>query len=539
MNRSRPVAPSAASLPGVSPLDSRAFVHNASHWISHWAARRPERAAWADDERRRTWAQAEDEVARLAAWLRARGVGAGDRVALWLGNRVETLEALFASARLGAIALPINARLTPAEVAFQLDDARPSELLVEPAWRERAEQALALCQRAAPGCTAVDDALRRELAGRPALAQGFAASPEDAMILMYTSGTTGKPKGALLPHRKALYNSLNAQLYFDLRSDDRVLVVAPLFHSLGLQILALPAVYVGAAVRLQEGFDAERVWRTIEQEAITYFGGVPTMHQRLLEALEAGRPSPRPPRSLRFAFTAGAAAPRELIQAFHRHGLLLKQGYGQTETSILTCLEPEQALEKAGSVGRPVLHAELRLIDPDGVDGPVERWRDVAPGEVGEIVVRGPITMLGYWERPEASAETLREGWIRTGDLATRDADFDVTLVGRAREMYISGGENVYPAEVEASLVEHPDVAEAAVVAVEDPEWGEVGRAHVVQRGEASLEAGVLLDWLRGRLARFKLPREIVFEEALPRTASGKVQKHRLRSRSSGGGASS
>jgi len=480
-------------------------------------------------------------VSRLTAWLEARGVGPGDRVALWLGNRGALIEALFATARLGAIALPLNARLTPAEIAFQLDDSTPTALLVERAWQGRAEAAQALARSrcrillpvgAGPEPPAADadedDEYEQALARSPASDRCEPVTPQTPLLLMYTSGTTGRPKGALLPHRKALYNSLNAQLFFDLRARDRVLVVAPLFHSLGLQILTLPALYSGASVVLQEGFEARRVWSTIEREGIRFFGGVPTMHQRLLEALRAGEPFSRVPDCLRFAFTAGAAAPVELIRGFHEHGLLMKQGYGQTETSILTCLEPEQALAKAGSVGRPVFHAELRIVDPATLEGPVEDWREVAQGEVGEIVVRGPITMLGYWQRPEASAETLRGEWLRTGDLGFQDAEGDLTLVGRARELYISGGENVYPAEIEATLVEHPAIAEAAVVAIPDAEWGEVGQAHVVLRSGLELSAAELHAWLQSRLARFKQPRRIVFESALPRTASGKVQKHRL-----------
>jgi fatty-acyl-CoA synthase len=287
---------------------------------------------------------------------------------------------------------------------------------------------------------------------------------------------------------------------------------------------------------IQEGFDPERVWRAIDTEGITYLGAVPTAHRRLLEVLEA-RSGDRPPRDpsgsrrLRFFFTAGAAAPAELIRDYHRHGLALIQGYGQTETSLLTCLAADRALEKAGSVGQPLPHAEIRLVDPETIDGPVEDWRDVSPGIVGELVVRGPITMLGYWQRPEATRDTLRGEWLRTGDLATRDTDFDVTLVGRAREMYISGGENVYPAEIEAVLTAHPDIEEAAVVAMPDAKWGEVGRAHVVLKPGRALDLAALETWLGTRLARFKQPREIVIAEALPRTASGKVQKHRLPTR--------
>lgn len=514
-------------------------------WIEYWAARQPDALAWSDAERRCDYRDATDRIDRLATWLALHGVARGDRVALWLANRGAILEAVFACARIGAIALPINARLTPFEVAFQLMDATPRILLVERDWRARADAALAVAKTPAPLLLEVGgpipsssdarptDAYEAALASVPPDPPAHVSDPEDPMILMYTSGTTGLPKGALLPHRKTLFNSRNAHACFSIRRDDRVLVVAPLFHSLGLQILALPALYAGAGLVIQEGFDADRVWRAIDEEGISYLGGVPTAHRRLLEVLEArGAVDPSRDRSrrrrLRFLFTAGAAAPVDLIRAYHRHGLAMIQGYGQTETSLLTCLDAERALAKAGSVGRPLPHAEIRLVDPASIEGPVEEWRDVAPGEVGELVVRGPITMLGYWQRPEATRETLRGDWLRTGDLATRDADFDVTLVGRAREMYISGGENVYPAEVEAVLTAHPDVEEAAVVAIPDAKWGETGRAHVVPRPGRSLDLAALETWLATRLARFKQPKEIVVEASLPRTASGKVQKHRL-----------
>ena len=548
--------------------DAPAADHNAGGWVARWADERPNALAWADADRRCDYATAEDRIRRLTAWLEAEGVGPGDRVALWLGNRGVMLEAVFASARLGAIVLPINARLTAEEVAFQLDDATPSILMVERRWRDLADQACRLASGADPMVLEVgfaestsDDGLSKEsdpyevaLASALGTSRIHPVRPDDPMILMYTSGTTGKPKGALLPHRKTLYNSLNAEEYFGIKASDRVLVVAPLFHSLGLQILALPAIFKGAGLIIQDGFAAQRVWTAIESETVTYYGGVPTMHQRLLDALDQGEPISTIPGHLRFAFTAGAAAAPELIRAFRDHGLELRQGYGQTETSILTCVRPHNAHAKSGqtdqtdradrgsstdldkpenaarnaSVGRPVRHAEVRLIAPETIDEAVAQWHDVPVGVVGEIVVHGPITMLGYWRRPEATAETLRDGWVRTGDLATRDKDFEITLVGRSREMYISGGENVYPAEVEALLVGHPDIEEAAVVPIPDSKWGEIGRAHVVLRAGAITNPPHLLEWLQTRLARFKQPREIVVEAELPRTASGKVQKHLL-----------
>jgi fatty-acyl-CoA synthase len=208
---------------------------------------------------------------------------------------------------------------------------------------------------------------------------------------------------------------------------------------------------------------------------------------------------------------------------------VLKQGFGQTETSILCCLDAADAIRKAGSVGRPVFHAELRIVRKDTAALPVAEWKDCAPGETGEIVVRGPITMLGYWRRPEATAETLREGgWLRTGDLASADPEGFVTLTGRARDLYISGGENVYPAQVEAVYHEHPALRDVAVVGVPDERWGEAGRAYVVLEEGAELDADALRAWGRERLAAFKVPREFLAVDALPRTASGKVQKFAL-----------
>ena len=444
------------------------------------------------------------------------------------------LEALFAAARLGAIAIPINARLTAPEVAFQLDDSTPRVLLVEHRWQARAEQACGMAKHPPRTRLVVGtnghgrDAYEDALASQGASAECQAVSPEAPMILMYTSGTTGKPKGALLPHRKSLYNSLNAQLFFDIAQPTACSSSPPSStpsdcrSSLCRRSMRGPVSSSRRASRRNaSGGPSSRSASAISEGSrrCTSACSRPCARGPLLR---------RVPESLRFAFTAGSAAPPELIRDFHALGLLMKQGYGQTETSILTCLEPEDALEKAGSVGRPVFHGELRLVDPATIEGPVEDWRDVEVSAIGEIVVRGPITMLGYWQRPAATAETLRGEWLRTGDLATRDPDFDLTLVGRAREMYISGGENVYPAEIEATLVEHPDVREAAVVAVPDAEWGEVGHAHVVLDAPDACTATELLEWLGARLARFKQPRAIVFEPELPRTASGKIQKHRL-----------
>jgi fatty-acyl-CoA synthase len=504
-----------------SPLDN----------IGSWPARRarlaPERLAVVDAERRLDYAALEARTACLAGWLRAAGVGPGERVALLLGNRSVYLEAVFAAARLGAIAVPMNTLLAPPEIQYLLGNAEPRALLYE---ASLAAKWAAAGGEAVPTCLAVGgapDAYEAALASAAPVSEVCAVSPEDPVILMYTSGTTGAPKGALLPHRKSLYNCLNAQLFFELGSGDRVLVAVPLFHSFGLQILSLPVLYAGGTVLLEPRFDAAAAWRRIREEGVTFLGGVPTLYRDLLAALEAGGGRQGSDR-LRFLFGAGAAMPVELIRAFERHGLVLKQGFGQTETSILCCLDARDALRKAGSVGRPVFHADVRVVRLATLELPPEQWEETAPGETGEIVVRGPITMLGYWRAPEETARVLRDGWLRTGDLARRDPEGFVTLVGRARELYISGGENVYPAQVEAVYAAHPAIREIAVVGVPDERWGEVGRAYVVLVPGASLEPAALERWGRERLAAFKIPRSWVALPALPRTPSGKVQKHRL-----------
>lgn len=506
-------------------------LDNAGGWLARRAAIAGERIAVIEAERTLDHRALEERSARCAAWLRAAGVTRGDRVAIVLSNRAAFLETVFAAARIGAIALPINTRLAPPELRQIFDDAEPRVLLHEAELAERIDRACAGMpsppQRLTTG--GAPDAYEATLAAH---APDFAiepVSPDDPMILMYTSGTTGAPKGALLPHRKTLANSLNAQLFFDCCGRDRVLVVVPLFHSFGLQILSIPALYAGASLVLQRNFDAAALWQAVADHDVTFFGGVPTMFRDLLAALDARADRAALVAKLRFAFTAGAAIPVELIHAFQQRGLLLKQGFGQTETSILCCLDAHDAIRKAGSVGKPVFHAEVRVVLRDGIDGPSDAWRDAAVGETGEIVVRGPITMTGYWRRPQANAETLREGgWLRTGDLATVDDEGFVTLVGRARELFISGGENVYPAQVEEVYSQHPDLREIAVVGVPDERFGEVGRAYVVLAPGAPLDEASLRSWGRERLATFKVPRSFVAVAALPRTVTGKIQKHRL-----------
>ena len=313
---------------------------NFASFVAGHAARAGERPALRDADRALSYAALDERCARAAGALRARGLARGERVALLLGNRSATLEAVLAAARLGAIAVPLNTRLAAPEIAEQLDDCRPAVLLHEAALQPLADAACAGARRP-PARLAAPDAWEAALAAAAPVRELAPVSPDDPMILMYTSGTTGVPKGALLPHRKTLYNSRNAGAFFGLTREDRVLVVVPLFHSFGLSILSLPTLWAGGEVVLQPRFDPSAVWRAVADQRITFLGGVPTMFSALLEAFDRERPDVS---SVRFLFTAGAAIPVDVIHAFAARGLALKQGFGQTETSILCCLDAADAV---------------------------------------------------------------------------------------------------------------------------------------------------------------------------------------------------
>jgi acyl-CoA synthetase (AMP-forming)/AMP-acid ligase II len=483
---------------------------NVGRWLSGRAELHPERTALIcedgpDGASRVSYAELERLAERSAAALLAAGVRVGDRVAMALGNEPLTLALYFGAARIGAILIPLNTRLTSPELAFQISDAGAGVVVASDGSEVPAPE------------HGVRFAASQFIAQLPSDPEPTPTAPggEAPQTLMYTSGTTGLPKGAVLPHRKTLYNTLNAELYFGLRETDIVCVPVPLFHSFGLKILSVPSLFAGATVLLPARFDPSGLQASIARNRATLLGAVPVMYQRMVRAgLEREKLA-----SLRLAFGAGAPLDAESVRALHEIGIPLVQGYGQTETSILCAMNARDALRKVGSVGRPVRYGEVRVGDPSGAELP--------RGQSGEVLVRGPIVMLGYWQRPEETEASRIAGWHRTGDLGVLDEEGYLTLVGRVKELYISGGENVYPAEVERVLEAHPGVAEVAVVGVPDPEWGEAGRAYVVPLGEP-FDAEAVRAWLAERLARYKLPREFVVVRELPRTASGKVQKHSL-----------
>jgi fatty-acyl-CoA synthase len=453
----------------------------------------PNRVAIDDGGRTWTYAELDARSEELAA-----GLGHGERVATLTAGSAEHVAIFFACAKAGAILLPLSWRLSPHELAFQLDDAEPSVLLASEQFAPLADEAAALA-RHAPG-RELPSPSNRPLRGGPA--------PDDPLLLVYTSGTTGRPKGALLTHANCFWTNLSFDLATSLRGEDVVLQVLPQFHVGGWNVQPLLAWWKGATVVLEREFDPARALRLIEEKRVTTMMGVPATY--LFMANEPGFER-ADLASLRLAVVGGAPMPEALLETWQRRGVAIVQGYGLTEAAPnVLCLAPEDAVRKTGFAGKPYPHVDVSLSGED------------------ELLVKGPNVFAGYWRNEEATREAFTaDGWLRTGDIAECDDEGNYRIKGRLKDMVISGGENVYPAEVEAVLHEHPAVVEAAVVGRPDERWGEVCVAFVVLRGPAT--ADELVEHCRGRLARFKVPKEVRFVDALPRSGMNKVLKDELR----------
>ncbi len=468
----------------------------------------------------RSYAALDDRAARCAALFAARGVGAEDRIAILCRNRIEFFEVMFACAKLGAILVPLNWRVAPDELARVVADCEPKlivfgqedALTAQFLTRERGT-ALALDDEGADGFEA-------QLAAHAPHAGAQRRRAEDIWSLLYTSGTTGEPKAVIQTYQMALVNYVNADQAFDIRSHDSTLNFLPLFHAAGIHLLTMPTLMAGGRVLVAPGFDVERTFDLLGSGNIDLFFAVPTVYQQLAAHPRfAGADFSR----VRVWGCGGAALRKTLADLYNAKGVCVRNGYGMTETGPTAFVASnEHARSKTGSVGRPQLLLEARLVGADGAD--------VADGNVGEFWMRGPGVTPGYWRRPDATARLFSaDGWLKSGDLGMRDSEGCYYVVGRLKDMYISGGENVYPAEIEAMLARHPSVFDAAVIGVADEQWGETGLAFVqVRQGAPMPDARELIDYCRQHLAAYKAPKAIVFVDDLPRTPSGKVCKHVL-----------
>ncbi len=500
---------------------------NIAWWVFRWSELQPNKPAIIFEEREITYLELNRRADQTACWLQSLGIEKGDRVAVMLENCPEFLEVYIACSRLGALFVPINFRLTIQELDYTLKDSRPRLFVFSSRYAEIFLPHVSNYQRppmlfaCLGGQSASDEILdyRTETASfsgkKPFLTQSLGPTdPEEPHVIMYTSGTTGQPKGAVLSHRKTFFNCLNADLFFQLHFDDVMLVLLPLFHSGGLFIQASPILYIGATMVIHPKFDVLKTYEDIYRFKVTKLLGVPTVYRSLLRVSPDKRGDLS---SLKVCAIGGEKTTHELLLECRDAGFFLRQIMGQTETSILLWASEEESLQKPGTVGRPVFHAEVNLVDRHG--------KCAGPDEVGEIVVRGSIMMKEYWQDPVKTEETIKNGWLHTGDLARKDNDGYYYLMDRAKDMYISGGENVYPAEIEKILREQEGIEDIAVIGVPDDIWGEVGHAFVILKQGVSLTAEDVIAFCANRAARYKWPQYVDFCTDFPRTSLGKVKK--------------
>lgn len=506
-------------------------MYNVPDWLEKRAELSPNKIALIDTlsaNRAITYYQWNQQVNRTARLLQNRlGVTKGDRVAILAKNCVEYLDIWFALSKIGGILQNLNWRLTPVELQRNIEEAAPAALFYDENPEEFGESVSALRKRLGKSLKLVGmgepfDPQDTSLSTRDAYSEtslpDLERSPEDPWAICYTGGTTGLPKGAILSYRAITANAINTIISWGLSDDDVTILNAPLFHTGGLNVFTAPLVYLGGTSIVCREFDLEQTFDLLEKGGVTVWFGVPTMfvmmqnHPRWQDADFS---------NLKILISGGAPCPMPVFDRFWEKGVDFKTGYGLTEAGPNNFwLPPEMVNHKPGAVGYPLFHVEVKVVDENG--------DDLRAGEIGELLIRGPHVFSGYWNNSEATDEAFKDGWLQTGDLASFDEDKVYTIAGRLKDMIISGGENIYPAEVESVLHAHPQVAEAALIGVPDDKWGEVGWALVVLKSEMDIDKEGIFSFCRERLARYKIPKRIIFLDELPKTGANKVDKIKL-----------
>jgi fatty-acyl-CoA synthase len=495
-------------------------------WLTKRVILTPDKEAVVDGEKRLTYRQLNARVNRLANALQRLGLKNGARLSILSTNCVEYIEAIMAAAKLGAMLVPLNWRLTPTELAFILKDSATETLLFHPDLLKTAntlkdkvglKRLVALGREEIGGAAAYEQILETQTDGEPI--PDRAPELDSPHIIMYTAGTTGQPKGAVLSQGASFWNAVNLTVDMGFTSADRNLAVLPMFHIGGIGLFTLPMLYMGGTVVIQRTFEPAQTLELIESEGITLFFGVAAIFLFLIQHPDFKKEAFE---KVRVVMSGGAPLPVSLVHQYHETGITLQQGFGMSEAApSIATLEKALAIKKAGSIGKALMHLDARVVD--------DEMEDVPTDQVGELVIRGPNLMQGYWNRPEATAEAFSGGWFHTGDLARMDPDGDIYIVERKKDMFISGGENVYPAEVENAIYELPQISETAVIGIKDEKWGEVGKAIVVLKEGVKLTGEEIIEHLKGRLAKYKIPKDVAFTGPLPRNAAGKVLKNVLR----------
>lgn len=493
-------------------------------WASKWALYSPEKDAFKEYESGRTWTYG--QINRMANQLahhftKNRKLEKGDRIAVLAENCLEYLALFSLAQKTGLVIVPLNYRLAPAEIDYLLQASEPKMVIWEEKFSDLLHAAPQFAHIGQPLPMADFSALcdpRREQGERDQF-EPIPADEDDPVFILFTSGTTGFPKGVLYTHKMLFWNSINTAMSLIVNTESRTINVMPPFHTGGLNVFMTPFFHHGAYMVLMKKFEPEAVLSLLEKERATMFMAVPTMLKMIADhpGFDAADLS-----SLYYLIVGGESMPIPLIERWHAKGVPVRQGYGLTEVGPnLTSLHQRDAIRKKGSIGRPNFYVKTRIVDP-------ETGAEAAPNEPGEFLLKGPMVTPGYWRNEEATRKSIVDGWFHTGDMVVQDEECFIFVVDRIKNMFISGGENVYPAEVERVLIQHEEVAEVCVIGVPHEKWGEVGRAFVV-RNSPSLTEAALMDYCQGKLARFKIPKSVVFLDALPKNDAGKINRIALK----------
>ncbi len=507
-------------------------VSNEFSWIGDWAKRRslltPDREAIFDNIEKKlyTFNDLNLRANKVARLLLNKGISKGDRVAMFSTNRIECIDLFLATAKIGAILVPFNIRLSIQEIEYLIKKTSPSILFYESKLlnivSQLKEKSIIKNNIIMGSESVLNDSNTRDLTKK--ISNSDVERPvlnfDDPHLILFTGGTTGLPKGAILSHRLIFWNSINTILTWSLKSDDIQPLLFPLFHTGGWNVLLVPFYHLGAKTILMGDFNPEETIRIIEEEKCTIVIGVPTMFHMMANTslFEKSKFN-----SIRIFISGGAPCPVAIMEKYWVKNKLFKMGYGLTEVGPNNFYLPENRIkEKPTSVGLPVLHCDMKIIN-------TKTDKIVKQGEVGELLLKGPHIFSGYWDEPEETKKTIEsDGWVHTGDLAMQDDEGFYYIVGRRKEMYISGGENVYPVEIEELLFKHPAIDLAAVIGVPDEKWGEVGKAFLTLKSGKSLEVDEIRNYLIERLAKYKIPKYFEIRDSLPTSATGKILKREL-----------
>ncbi|MFX1332443.1 MAG: long-chain fatty acid--CoA ligase [Promethearchaeota archaeon] len=500
-------------------------------WIGDWTGRRalltPEGKAIVDNIQNEeyTFREIDERANQVARVLLDSGLQKGDRVCVYSKNRFDFLDILFACGKVGSILTPFNVRLTTPEIEYLLKKTNPSAVFYDPSLITQFEELRPhlkdqLLVAMGDEKLGTDPDIHSLMAKKSTAAvERPAITMDDPYLIVFTGGTTGLPKGAVLSHGLVFWNSVNTIVSWGLRPDDIQPLLFPLFHTGGINVLLIPFLHLGAKSIIMGDFDVDKTLRVIEREKCSLVIGVPTMFNMMAESPNYMKTKFD---TVRVFISGGAPCPVAIMEKYWKRGKILKMGYGLTEVGPNNFFLPESEVKrKPSSVGVPVFHCDMKIVDDENAE--------VSVGEVGELMLRGPHIFSGYWEEPEETAKTIEpDEWVHTGDLAMKDEEGFYFITGRKKEMFISGGENIYPTEIEELLYKHPSILEAAVVGVPNEKWGEVGKAFIVLKPDESLTEDEILAYLDGKLARYKIPKHYEFREDLPKSAAGKILKREL-----------